>query len=65
MGLNPLTDADLQAMKAVIDSTPEFIDFLRHCQACGLDATDRIEAAQAQCDFCQKVIARFFPDHAG
>lgn len=62
--INPLTNDHLDSMQAVINTTPEVLEFLSACQQCGLDASDRVDTVNAQCEFCKKVIQNFFPEHS-
>lgn len=64
MAINPLNDEHLQMMQALINQTPEALEYFSKCAECGMDAAKSIEQCQATHQFCQTVIKNFFPEHS-
>jgi hypothetical protein len=52
----------LEMAKAVCEGAPAFRDFLLKCESCGLPSKDRMDAHEAQVDFCTKFRQAFYPE---
>lgn len=57
-----LGDAEYQLAKDAVEATPDILEFLRKCEACGLPVEDRIASVNTDCEFCKAVLENFFPD---
>lgn len=63
MPIVPLGEQERQAAREVVDLTPQIMEFLKKCEACGLPVEDRQAAVQTDCDFCKAVLENFFAEH--
>lgn len=59
MPINPLSPQQIAGAQQVVDSTPDYLQFLHQCAECGLPVQERIDKANAQCEFCRKVLENF------
>lgn len=59
--LNPLSDADLEAMNAVLAIAAKRREFLQKLDRCGIKVDELVNMNDTQCSFCENCKREFFP----
>lgn len=59
--INPLSEADRQAIENVLSRLPEIKDLLLRAEACGLDVADRLAKHDMHAAIAERLKDHFFP----